>query len=550
MIDEVLGENLRQFFVLLLLAVGFVALIACANIASLLLSRAVMREREVSVRTVLGATRGRLLRQLLTETLVLATAGGAAGILLAFPAVRLLLLIAPPDTPRIDNVVIDESVLVYAALVTLATALLFGLVPALQASKPDLHAALKDGARGTGGRHRHRLLAGLVAGEVALATALLALGVLSVRSLQDLLRQDPGFDVSDLLTFQLNLPETKYPEPASRTLFFDRLLDELRALPGVDAASAVETLPLAGSNSWRGVTVEGIPLEEPDRRQSVGYMQIEDQYFEALDIPLVSGRTIGAADLEEGANVIAVNQSFVERYWPKGEDPLGRRVRFGWGEQTAEQPWLTIVGVVADIRHQGLEDPPRPEMYVPYANGPGRGMTVVIESAADAATLTPLVRATVTRLDADQPLWNARTMEEMIANDAAGIRAIAEILGVLALGALALAAVGIYGVITFTMSQRRHEIGIRRAIGAESSDIVWLTLRQGLAPVTIGLAVGIALSVGFGFALRSLLFGIVPTAPGTYAVAAAGLLAVAMAASLLPAARAMRLDPLAVLRHE
>jgi putative ABC transport system permease protein len=305
-----MGEEVPQFFTLLLLAVGFVALIACANIASLLLSRAVVREREVSVRTVLGATRGRLLRQLLTETLVLAVAGGAVGIVLAFPMVRLLLLTAPADAPRIDNVVIDGSVLLYAAGVTLATALLFGLVPALQASKPNLGAALKDAARTTGGRQRHRLLASLVAAEVELATALLALGVLSVRSLQDLLRQDPGFDVSDLLTFQLNLPETKYTDPAPRTLFFERLMSELLALPGIGAVSAVQTLPLAGSNTWCGVTVEGIPLEEPEHRQSVGFMQIQDQYFEALDIPLLRGRTFTAADLVAGANTVAVNQSF------------------------------------------------------------------------------------------------------------------------------------------------------------------------------------------------------------------------------------------------
>ena len=347
-IDDLMGDEVPKFFVLLMLAVGFVALIACANIASLLLSRAVARSREISVRTVLGATRGRLLRQFLTEALVLAVAGGAVGILAAFPAVRLLIKIAPPQAPRIDNVTIDGSVLFYAAGITLATAILFGLIPALQASKPDLHASLKDAARGSGGASRHRLLRGLVTAEVALATSLLALGLLSVDSLQDLLRQDPGFDTSDVLTFQLNLPETKYPDEAPRRLFFERLMDELRALPGVEAASAVQTLPLAGSNSWRGLVVEGIPLEEPERRQSVGYMQIEDQYFETLDLPVLRGRTFGAADLEENANVVAVNQSFVERYWPKGDDPLGRRLRFGWElpENEPPPPWLTIVGVV------------------------------------------------------------------------------------------------------------------------------------------------------------------------------------------------------------
>jgi putative ABC transport system permease protein len=506
-IQDLLGEEVPKFFLLLMLAVGFVVLIACANIASLLLSRAVTRMREISVRTVLGATRWRLLRQLLTEAVVLAIGGGAVGILTAFPMVRLLLLTAPPDAPRIDNVAIDGNVLLYAAAITLATALLFGLIPALQASKPDLHASLKDGARGSGSAPRHRMLRGLVAAEVALATSLLALGLLSVRSLQDLLRQDPGFDTSDLLTFQLNLPETKYPDDASKRLFFDRLMGELRALPGVATVSAVQTLPLSGSNSWRGVTVEGIPLEEPSRRQSVGYMQIEDQYFEALDIPLLRGRALGATDLAEGATAIVVNQSFAKRYWPNGEDPIGRRLRYGWEPiKDQETPWLTIVGVVGDVRHSGLGDPPRPEIYVPYANRPNRAMTVVLETArkvgdqatgaarstpaADPTAIATLARDTVRKIDPDQPVWNVRTVDQILRRESSGFRAIAEILGALAFGALGLAAVGIYGVITWSVSQRRHEIGIRRAVGAGARDILWLTLRQGLSPVAIGLGIG------------------------------------------------------------
>jgi putative ABC transport system permease protein len=281
-------------------------------------------------------------------------------------------------------------------------------------------------------------------------------------------------------------------------------------------------------------------------------MQIEDEYFEALDIPVLRGRSFAAADLEEGSNVVAVNQSFVERYWPKGEDPLGRRVRNGW-EPPADgepAPWLTIVGVVADVRHQGFDDPPRPELYVPYSNAPGRGMTVVIETASDPAALAALARETVSKIDADQPVYNARTVDEIVEREAAGFRAIAQILGTVGFGALALAAVGIYGVITWSMSQRRQEIGIRRAVGASGRDIVWLTVRQGLTPVAIGLVIGTGLSVGFAFMLRGLMFSIAPAAPGNYVMPAAGLLVVAMVASLVPAMRATRLDPLVVLRHE
>jgi putative ABC transport system permease protein len=528
--EELLGEEVPQFFLLLMLSVACVALIACANIASLLLSRAVIREREVSLRTVLGATRGRLLRQLLTEALVLAAAGGAVGIAAAYPAVKLLLLIAPQDAPRLANVAIDGTVLVYAALITLGTAIVFGLVPALQASKPDLHAALKGAARTTAGAPRHRLLRGLVAAEVALATTLVALGVLTVRSVQELLRQDPGFHHADLLTFQLNLPETKYPDSPSRAAFFRRLLDELRALPGVETASAVQTLPLSGSNSWRGVTVEGIPLPAPDERESVGYLQVGDQYFETLDVAVLRGRSLSAADVAEGANVIAVNQAFVERYWPRGEDPIGRRVKFGWDPvvpedpaEAVERPWLTIVGVAANIRHSGLDDEPRPEIYVPYANDAGRGMAVVVETTAggDPAALATMARRTVSAVDPDQSVYNVRTITEMLdrGGSIGGTRAIAQILGTLALGAIVLAAIGIYGVITFTTSQRQHEIGIRRAVGAGARDIVALTLRQALVPVTYALAVG-------------------------------GLLAVAIAAGVLPARRATLVDPLVVLRHD
>ena len=316
---------------------------------------------------------------------MLAIAGGAVGISGRVSAG------APPHLSSrrrrrrvIENVTIDGSVLLYAAGMTLLTALVFGLIPALQASKPDLHASLKDAARGSGGA-RASPDAPCPGGSGSSARhSLLALGLLTVRSLQDLLRQDPGFDTSDVLTFQLNLPLTKYPEEASRRLFFERLMDDLRALPGVEAASAVQTLPLAGSNSWRGITVEGIPLEEPEKRQSVGYMQIEDEYFEALDIPVLRGRSFAAADLEEGTNVVAVNQSFVERYWPKGEDPLGRRVRNGW-EPPADgepPPWLTIVGVVADVRHQGFDDRAAARALRSLRQLTGRGMTVVIETPA------------------------------------------------------------------------------------------------------------------------------------------------------------------------
>jgi predicted permease len=317
----------------------------------------------------------------------------------------------------------------------------------------------------------------------------------------------------------------------------------------------VQTLPLAGSNSWRGITVEGVPLENFEDRKSVGYLVIEDQYFAALDVPVLHGRALEGADMDEGANVVAVNQSFVERYWPRGENPIGRRLRFGWEPppgKEPEEPWLSIVGVVADIRFSGLDDPPRPEIYVPYRNDGPRSMAVVLETRQDPASLATLVRETVTRLDPDQPVYNLRTIEEMLqsAGGVGGMRAIAQIMGTLAIGALGLAAIGIYGVITFTMSQRRQEIGIRRAVGAERWHILLLTMRQALVPVTLGLVIGLGLSIAGGRSLRGLLFGAQDANPVTYVVALGGLLAVAIAASLLPAARATRVDPLVVLRHE
>jgi putative ABC transport system permease protein len=546
---EALGNDLEIIMAVLSLAVGFVLLLVCVNTASLLLSRAVARQKEVALRVALGAGRRRLLAQLLTESLLLAVFGGALGIAVAHLGVRTLVTIAPPDAPRIDNVTVDTTVLAYTLGISLLSGLLFGLVPALQASRPNLTEALADTGRTSGGASRHRLLRGLVAAEVGLALALLALGILMVRSFEGMLREDPGFHTADLLTARLTLPESKYPDDASRNAFFDRVLEDLRAMQGVESATAVHTLPLGGSNSWRGFTVEGRPVDDPEGRESIGYLIAREDYFEALDIPLLQGRAFDASDVLRQAAVTVVNRTAAERYWPELDTPVGQRLCL-CGPDDSPKRWLEVIGVAADVKHSDLSQPPRPEVYAPYPEQTTRAMTLVLETHVDPGELAPALRATVLAVDPDQPLYDVRSMSTVLAERSADRRALAQILGSLALGALVLAAIGIYGVLAFTIGQRRYEIGIRRAMGAQHRDILALTLRLAATPVAVGILVGVGLALGLGQAVRSLIAGISPSDPTTYALAVAVIAGVALGAALLPARRAARLDPLRVLRHD
>ena len=547
LLDDYFGAEIFTIFTVLMIAVGFVVLIACANTASLLLARGVGREKEMSLRVALGAGRGRVLRQLLSENLLLALAGGGLGLALSPLFVRGLLAIAPADTPRLDNIGISSPVLAYTLGLTLVTALAFGLAPALQASKPDLNDALKDaGHRGGGGR-RHRLLRGLVAAEVALALALMALGLLMTRSIQSLLREDPGVTTADKLTARLSLSESQYPDDVDQKAFYAAVMARLEQLPGVVAAGAVQTLPFSGRNAWRRFQVEGRPPEDGEDARSVGYLIVAGRYFEAMGIRTLRGRALADEDMRDGAATVVVNRTLAETYFPD-VDPVGRRLRFGTVSSAEENPWLTVVGVVSDVRHSGVDDPPRAEVYIPYAQSPRLGMSLVARTVGEPAAVAPALRSAIRDIDPNQPIYDVATLDRVLADDNAADRAVAEILAVLALGALVLAAIGIYGVVAFAVSERRYEIGIRRAIGAASRDIVLLTLRQVAVPVAVGLVAGIAIALALGRVLGGVLFGVTAGDPVTYAAAFAALVGAALVAALVPARRASRLDPLIVLR--
>ena len=347
---------------------------------------------------------------------------------------------------------------------------------------------------------------------MALALALMAVGLLMARSIQSLLEQDPGVAIADKLTARLTLSEAEYPEPAAQRSFFDAVTARIEDLPGVVAAGAVQTLPFSGSNSWRRFQVEGRPPQNGEEGRSVGYLIVAGRYFEAMGIRTLRGRSLQEADMREGATAVVVNRTLADTYFPDAE-AVGRRLRFGTASSAVDNPWLTIVGVVSDVRHSGVDEPPRAEVYIPFAQSPRLGMSLVARTVGEPAALAPALRSAIREIDPDQPVYQVATLDRVLANDNAADRAVAQILATLALGALVLAAIGIYGVVAFAVSERRYEIGIRRAIGAASGDIVLLTLRQVAAPLAIGLAAGVAIAFGLGKILGGVLFGVTAGRP-------------------------------------
>jgi len=543
--EEMFGEDVRVIMIMLLLSVAFVLLIACANVANLLLARAASREREMAVRMALGGGRIRLLRQLLTESVLLAALGGIGGVFVAYWGIRGLLLIAPPDVPHLSRIQLDPTVLAYTAVIALFTGVIFGLAPALHGTRLRLQEVLKEG-RGSSGGARHRALKSLVVSEVALALVLLIGGGLMARSFVEQVKVKPGFRTDNLLTMRVSLPPLKYETPPRQASFFRDALGRIAALPGVRAAAAVQTLPLGGSNSWRGVDIEGRPVADPGDRISIGYLIVTPDYFRAMDTPLLHGRFFTAQDAENSPRVAIVNETAARQYWPQDRSPVGRRIRFS----SEEEPWMTVVGVVRDVRHQSLSRPPRAELYLPHEQEPTRAMTLVAWTASDPLGLAPAVREAVWAVDRDQPVYSVMSMQQVLDERVDGQKATAQVMGTLSLLALVLASVGIYGVVAYMVSERTHEIGIRMALGARQRDVFRLVLRQGMRLVGIGLVIGLAAAVGVMRLLASILFGVTPTDPLTYASVTVFLLGVAAAASYLPARRAMRVDPMIALRYE
>ncbi|HEX7061723.1 MAG TPA: ABC transporter permease [Woeseiaceae bacterium] len=549
--DDIVGPVRPALFVLLA-AVGLVLLIACANVANLLVARAEAREGEFAVRSALGAGGGRLLRQLVAESSVLAALGAALGTALAAGGIELLVALQPPDVPRIESVHIDWRVLAFTAGAAALTGILLGILPALSAARTAPAAALRrTGARSTGGRHGLR--GALVVGEIAAALVLVIGAALLVRSYAELKDVDPGYRVDGVLTTDLSLAPARYADDGDVTRFYMQLIERIAALPGVAAAGAVSNLPLATDLGDLSFTIEGRPVPRDAVSPKADWQAVTPGYFEALRIPLLAGRAIGPADDADAPGVVVLSESTAKRYWPGG-NPLGQRILLGGG---AGPGWVTVVGIVRDVRHAAFDAPPRAQMYLAHAQfrfwdsgGPVRGMTLTVRTPGEPAALTSSMREAVAALDPALPLGEFRTMQQVVSDSLARPRLMSSLLAVFASVALVMGAVGIYGVMAWLVGRRTRELGIRVALGARARDVAGLVLKQSLVLTAAGVAFGLLLAALLTRSLAGLLFGVTPLDPPTFIGVSAALAAVAVLAAWIPARRAMRVDPGSVLRQE
>ncbi|MEY2519124.1 MAG: hypothetical protein QOF24_883 [Verrucomicrobiota bacterium] len=548
--EHIVGD-VRPMLVVLLGAVGFVLLIASANVANLLLARAAARQREMAIRGALGASRSRIVRLLLTESVLLAVVGGAVGLLLAIWSLDLLVSLKPANLPRLAEIGVNRTVFLFTLAVSVLTGLVFGVVPALQVSKMDLNEGLKESSRGgSDAPRRQRMRALLVISEVALSLVLLVRAGLMIRSFSRLLAVDPGFKADHVLTAFVSLPVSKYSKREEQTAFFDHLLERLRNVPGVSAAGVVTDIPLYGGSST-GFDVEGHPEAAPGTRPMTDYRLINSDYFSAMGMKLVRGRAFSRYDNETGPGVVIINETMAARYFA-GEDPIGRHLDLSGNPKDLRE----IVGVVGDVRSYGLDAEVKPEVYVPflqsapdYLSGVVSAMTIVVRSAVEPTALATALREQVQALDKDQPVSQIRTMEWYLADSMAQRRFNMFLLGAFAGLALVLAAVGIYGVIAYTVTQRTHEMGIRIALGAKGGDILRLVFGNAMATTLTGIALGLGAAFALTRLLRSLLYQVSPTDPVVFAAIPLLLLSVAVIATYLPARRAMKVDPITALRE-
>jgi putative ABC transport system permease protein len=549
LLGDYVGE-LKPALMLLAGAVGFVLLIACANVANLLLARAATRRQEMAVRLALGAGRGRLARQLLTESVLLALAGGAAGLLLAAWGARLLLRFAPENLPRLGEVGLDGRALAFTALASLLTGVIFGLAPALQASRPGLNDALRESGRTGAGASGRRLRNAFVVAEIALALALLAGAGLTLKSFWRLQAVDPGFNPDGVLTLRMLLPFTTHPQIGERAAFFRQVLERLRALPGVEAAGAVSRIPMAPGNNSGAMTGENSAVGPDDPQVEVEMRWASPEYFQTMGIALLNGRDFNDADAEGAPAVAVVDESFARRFYPN-EDPVGKRIKRG-GPRSAN-PWKTIVGVVRSVRNQRLDATSLPQAYFPVfqeADAMFNLSFAVRASGGEPTALAQSVRSAVLAVDRNQPIFDVKPLRRIVADSIALRRLALLLLSVFATVALALAAAGIYGVMAYAVEQRTHEIGVRMALGARGGDVLRLVVRQGLKLALCGVALGLVVALALTRLMKALLFGVSATDPLTFAGIALLLLLVAVAACWIPARRATKVDPLVSLRCE
>jgi putative ABC transport system permease protein len=560
---EVFVGDVRRPLWVLFAAVAFVLLIACANIANLLLARAQSRQKEMAIRSAMGAGRWRIARQLLTESVLLALIGGTLGMLVAQWGIKLILYISPDALPRSKEIGLDWRVLAFTIGLSFVTGLLFGLVPALQAGVVDVHETLKETGRGTSGKHWLR--SSLVVVEVATTLVLLVGAGLMIRSFYRLQKVNPGFSYDHLTSFTVALPQKKYAESEQREQFYNRLLENLRGLPGVEATAAASGLPL-GNNGWQtSFVIDGRPRPPRDQTPLMEACLVTPDYFKAMNIPVKSGRVfdshddrswIASKDLSKldddekfiaPLNSIVIDEEFARRYWP-GEEAVGKRIAMG---SEKDPRFLTVLGVVGRVKMEGLgTDSKRVQGYFPFAQIPSGGMTVILKAAGDPNQLIAAVRQQVKAIDPDQPIYSVRTMDDIRSESVAPERLNLTLLSIFAGLALVLAVVGIYGVMSYTVTQRTHEIGIRMAIGAQPRDVFRMVIGQGMMLAFVGVVCGLIGAFGLTRLMASMLFGVEPTDPLTFAAIAVLLTGVALVACYVPGRRATKVDPVVSLRYE
>lgn len=544
--DQTVG-GVRSTLWVLLGAVGFVLLIACTNVANLLLARAAARGREISIRAALGAGRGRLVTQFLTESLVLSLAGGVLGLLLAMWGMDALLALVGDGLPRAAEVRLDGRVMLFTGAISVLTGLLFGLAPALQASRADLHGAMREGARGTGGRASGRIRSVLVVSQVALALVLLVGAGLFLRSFLALQGEDAGFEPQGVLTARVSLPQERYGEPSKRAAVMQEFLTRVRSVPGVESAGMTSLLPLTGRSDW-SFEVEGRvtdPSEPP--RPAVEYRAVSSGYHKALRIPLLRGRWLEDSDGFDAPHAVVFSEAAARVTFP-GEEALGKRIRLGG--QDPNRPWATVVGIVKDTKEWGLDQPARPVAYFSLTQRNPMGAYLVVRTRQGAGALLASLQAELRVVDGNLPLYDVAPMEAVVDGSVSQRRFSMLLLGLFAGVAVVLASLGIYGVIAYTVTQRTRELGIRMALGARQVDVLGLMVGQGMRMTLLGVGLGLVLALGLGRLLSALLFGVKAHDPVTFAGVAVLLAGVALVASWLPARRAAKVDPALTLRSE
>jgi predicted permease len=546
--EQVVGK-IKPALLVLLGAVGFVLLVACANVANLLLARAAVRQKEIATRVALGASRLRLVRQFLTESLLLSAVGGVVGLLLAVWGVRLLKAFIPENISQAAAITVDVKVLLFTLFISLLTGLVFGLAPATQATKFNLNETLKEGGRDSAAGNRgSRIRGALVISEVALSLVLLIGAGLLINSFMRLRKVDPGFRADHLLTMNVVLPQQKYPDEARRAAFYTELLRRVEALPGVKSAAVSSQIPLTSQGDSVGVVFEGRPDPAPGQENIIATRVVSPRYFQTMGIQLLRGRPFGEQDRADAPAAAVISEAMARRYFPN-EDPTGKRISPGKPESPDD--WVTIVGVVNDVHQFELDADPKPQMYLTYAQaGFFAPRHLVVGTSVEPRTLASAVRDAVWGIDKDQPVSNVSTMEDVLSESIARQRFSMILLGVFAAVGLILAAVGLYGVMSYSVAQRRHEIGIRMALGAQSRDVLRLVVGQGLKLVFVGVAVGLVAALALTRVMASLLYGISSTDPATFAVISLVLVGAGVLASYVPARRATKVDPIIALRYE